>query len=250
MPVFSIRRHQPGYTPGSREQRRRTAPERWQVAWHWRTVAPAGQPVPIDPVPWLQLGRVGGHSAIDSLRRALPPELPPELRQNPPLHQIALLRHPDEPGIAILSVNGDGSLTLADNLETTTAIAWSPFAITLAARQPDARLAGGPRRQPSAAGFRLSVFLRERVLGFYGSDDATCAAFRRPSTAKRRLGAYGSGQIFSACRQEPAVAQCRPGPAASRKRPCFNPSREQVAAFLLRRLEETSTGCRLVGALK
>ncbi len=152
---------------------------------------PLGNPVPIDQCRGYELGRVGGHSAIDSLRRALPPEL----RQNPPLHQIALLRHPDEPGIAILSVNGDGSLTLADNLEDDTAITWAIRQPLAAEQQMRASLTAlaASHRQPA---FALMFSCIGRGPLFYGSDDRDLLAFREAFPETPLLGAYGTSQIF------------------------------------------------------
>jgi hypothetical protein len=144
--------------------------------WHWRTDCARWATLPIDQCRGYELGRAGGHSAIDSLRRALPPEL----RQNPPLHQIALLRHPDEPGIAILSVNGDGSLTLADNLEDDTAITWAIRQPLAAEQQMRASLTAlaASHRQPA---FALMFSCIGRGPLFYGSDDRDLLAFRKPS---------------------------------------------------------------------
>ena len=152
---------------------------------------PLCEPLAIDLCRGYELGRVGGQPAIDSLRRALPPEL----RQNPPLHQIALLRHPDEPGIAILAVNGDGSLTLADNLEDDTAITWAIRQPLAAEQQMRASLTAlaASHRQPA---FALMFSCIGRGPLFYGSDDRDLLAFREAFPETPLLGAYGTSQIF------------------------------------------------------
>lgn len=152
---------------------------------------PLGEPLAIDLCRGYELGRVGGQPAIDSLRRALPPEL----RQNPPLHQIALLRHPDEPGIAILAVNGDGSLTLADNLEDDATITWAIRQPLAAEQQMRAALTPLAARHPQPA-FALMFSCIGRGPLFYGNDDRDLLAFREAFPATPLLGAYGSSQIF------------------------------------------------------
>lgn len=152
---------------------------------------PLGNPVPIDQSRGYELGRVGGQPAIDSLRRALPPEL----RQNPPLHQIALLRHPDEPGIAILAINGDGSLTLADTLENDATITWAIRQPLAAEQQMRAALTTLAARHPQPA-FALMFSCIGRGPLFYGNDDRDLLAFRETFPATPLLGAYGSSQIF------------------------------------------------------
>lgn len=68
-----------------------------------------GEPVAVDAVSGYDLQRCGGQSASASLQRCLPADL----RQNPPLHQIVVVLQPGQPGVPILGVNGDGSLSLA-----------------------------------------------------------------------------------------------------------------------------------------
>jgi small ligand-binding sensory domain FIST len=137
-----------------------------------------------------ELVRVGGHRAIDSLTRTLPPEL----RDQPPLHQIAVVRHPDEPGIAILSANGDGSLLLAEALNEGETIAWA-IRQPLAAEQ-EMRTAlnatVSPKNRPN---FALMFSCIGRGPLFYGNDDRDLLAFREAFPDTPLLGAYGAGQI-------------------------------------------------------
>lgn len=139
-----------------------------------------------------ELRRIGGHRAVDSLHRALPPEL----REFPPLHHIVLLRSPDEPAIAILSANADGSLTLAAELEAGEKVSWAirqPLAAEQEMRQVlQAADVGG---QP-AFGLMFSCIGRGPL--FYGDEDRDRQAFRDQFPQTPLLGAYGSGQIAPA----------------------------------------------------
>ena len=100
-----------------------------------------------------------------------------------------------EPGIAILSVNGDGSLTLADNLEDDTAITWAIRQPLAAEQQMRASLTAlaASHRQPA---FALMFSCIGRGPLFYGSDDRDLLAFREAFPETPLLGAYGTSQIF------------------------------------------------------
>ena len=137
-----------------------------------------------------ELSQVGGHRAGDSLRRALPPDL----RDFPPLHQITALRHPDEPGIAILSANADGSLTLAENFNEGETVTWAirqPLAAEHEIRQ--ALTSAVNRKKPPNFALMFSCIGRGPL--FYGSDDRDLKAFRETFPDTPLLGAYGTGQI-------------------------------------------------------
>jgi len=137
-----------------------------------------------------ELRRVGGHTAFDSLCRALPPEL----REQPPLHHVSVLRQGDEPPVAILAANADGSLTLAGALTAGENIAW-------AIRQPLAaeQEIRGNFRAAAERGVQPDFALMFSCIGrgplFYGNDDHDLLAFREQFPATPLLGAYGSGQI-------------------------------------------------------
>jgi len=137
-----------------------------------------------------EIAQVGGHSAVDSLYRALPAEL----RESPPLHQIAALRHPDEPGIAILSANADGSLTLAESFKEGETISWAIRQPLVAEQEMRQALASGvnDKRQPF---FALMFSCIGRGPLFYGNDDRDLLAFRETFPDTPLLGAYGTGQI-------------------------------------------------------
>lgn len=137
-----------------------------------------------------ELIRIGGHRAVDSLLRVLPPEL----RQNPPLHQITLLRHADEPAIAILSVNADGSLTLADNLENDTALTWAIRHPLAAEQQTRESLTALAQQHPQPA-FALMFSCIGRGPLFFDNDDRDLLLFRETFPDTPLLGAYGTSQI-------------------------------------------------------
>jgi len=137
-----------------------------------------------------ELRQVGGHTAFDSLRRALPPEL----RDQPPLHHVSVLRQGEEPPVAILAANADGSLTLAGALDTGENIAWA-IRQPLAAEQEmrsSFRAAANSGIQPD---FALMFSCIGRGPLFYGDDDHDLQAFREQFPGTPLLGAYGSGQI-------------------------------------------------------
>ena len=149
-----------------------------------------GAALPVEQCAGYELRRVGGHSAVDSLRRALPAEL----REHPPLHHTAALRQADAPGIAILSANADGSLTLAESLNEGETITWA-IRQPLAAEQDmrDVLTATvNPKKQPN---FALMFSCIGRGPLFYGNDDRDLVAFRDTFPDTPLLGAYGTGQI-------------------------------------------------------
>ena len=114
-----------------------------------------------------------------------------------PISWFVALRHPDEPGIAILSAGGDGSLMLADTLSDGETITW-------AIRQPLA--AEQDMRQSLntavSAGIKPDFALMFSCIGrgplFYGDDDRDLLAFRDIFPGVPLVGAYGSGQIAPA----------------------------------------------------
>jgi len=148
-----------------------------------------GESQPVELGAGYELHQVGGHRALDSLRRALPPEL----REHPPLHHIALLRQADEPALAILSANADGSLTLAGTLAAGEKVAWT-IRQPLAAEQ-EIRAGFRAAADSIAPDFALMFSCIGRGPLFYGDDDHDLLAFRQQFPGTPLLGAYGSGQI-------------------------------------------------------
>jgi small ligand-binding sensory domain FIST len=149
-----------------------------------------GDPQPVEQCITYDLRRVGGHSALDSLRRALPAEL----REYPPLHQICALRRPDAPGIALLSANADGSLTLAETLHEGETITWA-IRQPLAAEQEMRQVLASAAKGHKPPGFALMFSCIGRGPLFYGDDDRDLVAFRDTFPDTPLLGAYGTGQI-------------------------------------------------------
>jgi len=151
---------------------------------------PLGEAQAVDQCAGYDLRRLGGHSAVDSLRRALPAEL----RERPPLHLIAALRQADAPGIALLSANADGSLTLAETLDEGETVTWAirqPLAAEQEMREALTATVN-PKKQPN---FALMFSCIGRGPLFYGNDDRDLVAFRDTFPETPLLGAYGTGQI-------------------------------------------------------
>ena len=154
----------------------------------WRAL---GEPQPVDLVAAHELRRLGGQRASDNLRRALPGEL----RAQPPIHQLCLVRDENLPGIAILSINSDGSVTLAERLQPGDQVRWAlrqPLAAEQEIRQQMATAANAGA-QPL---FALMFSCIGRGPLFYGDDDRDLLAFREYFPDTPLLGAYGTGQIF------------------------------------------------------
>lgn len=137
-----------------------------------------------------ELFRVGGHSAVESLRRSLPAAL----RQHPPLHHVSAQRQPGTPGIAIIAANADGSLTMAAPFEAGEEITWA-IRQPLSAEQDmrDTLLAAVDRKKTPNFALMFSCIGRGPL--FYGDDDHDLLAFREQFPGLPLLGAYGSGQI-------------------------------------------------------
>lgn len=138
------------------------------------------------------LRRIGGQRAIDNLLRCLPAAL----REYPPLHLIAGLRRPEEPGIAILSANSDGSLTLSAALNIDDTLAWAirqPLSAEQEMRQTLAAAASSGKPD-----FALMFSCIGRGPVFYGDEDRDWLALREQFPDVPLLGAYGCGQIAPA----------------------------------------------------
>ncbi|WP_191090488.1 FIST C-terminal domain-containing protein [Dechloromonas sp. CZR5] len=150
-----------------------------------------GESQVVDQCRGYELQQVGGHRAIDSLRRSLPPDL----REHPPWHQIAVLRHADEPGMAILTANADGSLMLSDTLAPGESMLWA-IRQPLAAEQQIRAAFANHREHHVPPAFALMFSCIGRGPLFYGNDDRDLQAFREHFPDTPLLGAYGTGQII------------------------------------------------------
>lgn len=138
-----------------------------------------------------ELRRLGTGTAVDSLLRALPGDL----RARPPLHQLTLVRTDRLPGIGILSLNSDGSLTLGSPLQPGDMVTWAirqPLAAEQEIRQQFAAAVDAGKRPE----FALMFSCIGRGPLFYGNDDRDLLAFREHFPQVPLLGAYGTGQIF------------------------------------------------------
>lgn len=165
-------------------------------------------PLTVNAASGYDLRRIGGLAPLDSLRR----HLPAELRADPPLHQIAIVRCPqpsgpstqvpleNEPGvpaIPILTANADGSLTLAEPLAAGEHIHWAirqPLSAEQDMRQ-SLLAAVDPEKRPD---FALMFSCLGRGPLFYGNDDRDLLVFREQFPGVPLIGAYGSGQIAPA----------------------------------------------------
>lgn len=138
-----------------------------------------------------ELRQLASGPAVDSLLRALPGEL----RARPPLHQLCLLRDENEPGIGVLSLNSDSSLTLSAALRAGDNFHWA-IRQPLAAEQEMHRLLGDATARGKQAEFALMLSCIGRGPLFYGNDDRDLLLFRQYYPDVPLIGAYGIGQIF------------------------------------------------------
>jgi hypothetical protein len=147
-------------------------------------------PLTVNAATGYDLRRIGGLAPIDSLRR----HLPGELRADPPLHQIVIVREPGAPAIPILTANADGSLTLAEPLAVGEHVHWAirqPLSAEQDMRQ-SLLAAVDPEKKPD---FALMFSCLGRGPLFYGNDDRDLLVFREQFPGVPLIGAYGSGQI-------------------------------------------------------
>jgi small ligand-binding sensory domain FIST len=152
-----------------------------------------GEPLTVDAASGYDLQRCGGLPAGASLQR----HLPPELRQNPPLHRLVVVLDAGVPGIPILGLNGDGSLNLAAALTPGTRMHWAirqPLAAEQDMRQA-LSVAVNPEKVPD---FAVMFSCLGRGPLFYGNDDRDLLAFREQFPGVPLIGAYGCGQIAPA----------------------------------------------------
>ncbi|HJW26250.1 MAG TPA: FIST C-terminal domain-containing protein [Rhodocyclaceae bacterium] len=137
--------------------------------------------------------RLGGLTAVESLSRALPPEI--RQRSPLPVHLLGVVREGElQPAIAILAANADGSLTLAERPRPGERLLW-------ALRQPlsaEADMAASLETVAAACpapAFGLMCSCIGRGPMFYGDDDRDLAAFRSRFPGLPLLGAYAGSQI-------------------------------------------------------
>lgn len=141
----------------------------------------------------LDLRQLAGQNAGDSLLRSLPAEL----REHPPLHQIVALRQSGQPGLGILALNADASLTLTEALEEGEKISWA-IRQPMSAEQDMRQALGAAVDAGCKPDFALMFSCIGRGPLFYGNDDRDLVAFREQFPGTPLLGAYGNGQIAPA----------------------------------------------------
>lgn len=146
--------------------------------------------------------RLGGVRALDSLRQALPARL----RQNHPLpvHCICAEVHADGEAtrhpVAILSANADGTVTLAEPVAAGAHLCWS-LRLPADAEADMVRMLDELALRNPQPGFGLFLSCIGRGPFFYAGEDRDWALFRQRFPGLPFVGAYGSGQIFSADHQ-------------------------------------------------
>ena len=156
-------------------------------------------PLTVTAASGYDLRQIGGLAPLDSLRR----HLPAELRADPPLHQIAMVREPGAPAMPILTANADGSLTLAEPLAIGEHVHWAirqPLSAEQDMRQsllaaPQGYLLRGAVDPEIRPDFALMFSCLGRGPLFYGNDDRDLLVFREQFPGVPLIGAYGSGQI-------------------------------------------------------
>jgi hypothetical protein len=143
---------------------------------------------------------IGGRSAADSLRRALPAEYRTGLPL--PLHLLAALpagegrgpRHPPRL-IPIAAMNPDGSLTLGEPLKPGTLYTWAIRQPVAAEADMRATVAALRRQNAQPPDFAVFASCIGRGPYFYGGEDRDWQAIRDGLPGTPFIGAYGSGQI-------------------------------------------------------
>lgn len=151
------------------------------------------EPLIVDACQSYDLRSVNGLPALESLRR----HLPAERRQTLPLHHIVAIRHPEEPGVAILAANSDGSLTLGEPFEPGDMLRWA-IRQPLAAEQEMSETLNVAVNGKNTPDFAVMFSCIGRGPLFYGNDDRDLLAFRERLPNTPLIGAYGSGQIAPA----------------------------------------------------
>lgn len=160
---------------------------------------PLGQVLRVDRCRAYDLLCLAGQPARDSLRRSLPGER----RQNLPLHRLVALRQAGqvgqaveavEVGVAILSANDDGSLTMAEAFAPGDTLQWAIRQPLGAEQDMNEALAVAVNRQIRPE-FAVMFSCIGRGPLFYGDDDRDLLAFRQHFPDTPLIGAYGSAQI-------------------------------------------------------
>ena len=178
-----------------------------------------GKAQPIDRSTGYDLEALGGLSATDSLRRALPPEYREQSAL--PLHHLtavlidrencltldethAALADGHYHPIAIVATNASHSLTLAERTHPGQNLAWAvrqPLSAEADMRRMVTQLA---HRTPDPA-CALMFSCIGRGPYFYGGEDRDLNVLRERFPGLPLLGTYGTGQIAPTCDQDEQV---------------------------------------------
>lgn len=138
-----------------------------------------------------ELHRIANGTALAALQQALPEAW--RDRQPLPLHLINAIREGDEQsGIALLSANADGSLTLAAPVTPGERIGWAIRDAEAVAEDMRASLAATGSSLPDFALFHSCI---GRGPYFYGGEDRDLAILRESYPGLPLIGGYGTGQI-------------------------------------------------------
>lgn len=151
---------------------------------------PLSDPLIVDASAGYDIQTIAGKPAIESLLRSLAPEI----RERPPLYRLVAIRHPGGPGIPILSINADGSLTLGESLQPGDSLTWCTRQTLLAEKFMQEAMTAAVNTLPRPD-FALMFSCIGRGPLFYGGDDLDLAAVRTAYPDLPLIGAYGSGQI-------------------------------------------------------
>ena len=169
-----------------------------------------GEPQPVNSSKGYDLEKIGGHAALKSLNRLLPPELRQHLSQH--LHQLGAvlvegandariaLAEGRYRSIAIIAANADNSLTLAERVTPGQYLAWAirqPIAAAADMRQMLERLA--KKSEQTGIATTPACALMFSCIGrgpyFYGGEDRDLDLLRERFPRLPILGTYGTGQI-------------------------------------------------------
>ncbi|WP_170285814.1 FIST C-terminal domain-containing protein [Propionivibrio limicola] len=171
-----------------------------------------GSPQRVERSNGYDLNAIGGHSAQDSLRLALPPELRPHLAQS--LHQLTAVllddatANPGEARLAaaqgrhrplpIIAANSDSSLTLGERVAPGQYLNWAirePSSAEADMRRTLDSLAASDGAAQTLPACALMFSCIGRGPYFYGRDDRDLAALLERFPGLPVIGTYGTGQI-------------------------------------------------------
>lgn len=150
-----------------------------------------GETFTVDDASGHELRQINGKPASEHLRRALPSTL----RESLPLHPLYLLRSTGRPAIALLSINGDASITLAEAPVPGEQLCWA-IRQPLAAEHEMRKCCADAVDRGKKPEFALMFSCIGRGPFFYGGEDRDWLAFRAAFPDVPLLGAYGIGQII------------------------------------------------------